>query len=61
MKKMTRLEAFTKIFNLAKLPSDAVAPEDKLVAGLTGIFFESEDLERLTKPSSCSSGNSRVH
>lgn len=44
MKKMTRLEAFTKIFNLAKLPSDAVAAEDKLVAGLTGIFFESEDL-----------------
>jgi hypothetical protein len=41
---MTRLQAFTKIFNLAKLPSDAVSAEDILVANLTGIFFESEDL-----------------
>lgn len=44
MRKMTRLEAFTKIFNLAKLPADAMAAEDKLVAGLVGVFFAADDL-----------------
>ena len=43
-KKMTRLEAFTKIFELAKLPPNAVVVEDKLVAGIVGVFFESQDL-----------------
>lgn len=42
--KMTRLQAFMKIFELAKLPPDAVAAEDKLVAGVMGVFFESTDL-----------------
>lgn len=41
--KMTRLRAFTKIFELAKLPPNAVAVEDKLVAGVVGVFFESHD------------------
>ncbi|WP_139179302.1 HEPN domain-containing protein [Janthinobacterium sp. YR213] len=44
MKKMTRFEAFAKIFDLAKLPSDAVAAEDKLQADVVGIFFETDDL-----------------
>lgn len=43
-KKMSRLEAFTKIFDLARLPPDAVVAEDKLVAGVVGVFFESRDL-----------------
>lgn len=43
-KKMSRLEAFTKIFELAKLPPNAVVAEDKLVAGVVGVFFESPDL-----------------